>query len=533
MLRRPDLSDSARSATIGGRLIEKFDVLIIGAGSSGSVLANRLSADESCTVGLIEAGGFPTDPDISDPLKWPALQGRDYDRDYVTTPQPETAERVHRWARGRIIGGSSCLHAMAHVRGHPDDFDSWKEAGGARWSFGGLLPGFQKSENFTAFQMAGRGADGPLDVYLPDEEISPLVTAYMRAGQSLGVPKIRDHNSGELIGTAPNSLNIRAGRRLSVADAYLTSEVLARKNLTIMTGVTVEKLLFEGTRAKAVRLTGSDRSTDVFADQIVLAAGAIDTPLLAMRSGIGDAEALANIGIECRIDRREVGKNLQDHLLVLGNVYRSKQPVPPSRLQHSESLMYLNSADLRIAQGKPDIVLACVVAPSVAFGLDAPEYGTAYTFLCGVTHPTSRGHIKLGGPSLGDKPLIDPRYLETEYDRDTLRAALQIARRVGCQSALDDWRLSEVLPGEEIQSDAALDRFIAKAASTHHHPAGTCRLGRDEDAVVDPDLRLRGLDNVYVVDASIMPTLPSGPINAAVVAIAETWAGIAPDLLNR
>lgn len=511
--------------------IRNFDVLIVGAGSSGSVLANRLSADESCTVGLIEAGGFATDPDISDPLKWPALQGRDYDRDYVTIPQSFTAGRVHRWPRGRIVGGSSCLHAMAHVRGHPGDFDDWAAAAGDRWSFDGLSAGFIKSESFTAFEMAGRGTDGPLDVFLPDKEVSPVVDAYMRAGQALGVPSIRDHNSGELIGAAPNSLTIRDGRRLSVADAYLTEDVLARKNLTVMTGLSVGSLLIENTNVKGVRLVDAGSYKDLYADQTVLAAGSVDSPLLLMRSGIGDAGSLSKVGIKCRIDLREVGSNLQDHLLLLGNVYRSKKPVPPSKLQHSESLMYLNSADLGATSGRPDIVLACVVAPSVAEGLAAPEYGAAYTLLCGVTHPTSRGRILPGGPNIDDMPIIDPRYLETEHDRKTFRSALGVARTVGHHAALDDWRLSEHLPGDEIQAGPQLDAFIASAVSTHHHPAGTCRMGSDQHAVVDADLRLVGLDNLFVVDASIMPTLPSGPINAAVVAIAETWAALAPELL--
>lgn len=481
---------------------------------------------------MIEAGDWPGDPDIADPLKWPALQGRDYDRDYLTVPQPFTAQRVHHWARGRIVGGSSCLHAMAHVRGHPDDFDEWSAAGGERWSYKGLLEGFIRSERFTAFEAQGRGADGPLDVFLPDGEISPVARAYMQAGQALGAPPLRDHNSGELIGTAPNSLNIRDGHRLSVADAYLTKEVLARSNLSLMTGQAVEKLLFENNRVKGVRLAGPTGHRELHADHVILAAGAIDSPVLLMRSGIGDAEELSRASIDCHIDRPAVGTNLQDHMLLLGNVYRSKQPVPASRLQHSESLMYLNSANLGASTGRPDIVLACVVAPSVAEGLSAPDYGTAYTLLCGVTHPTSRGRILPGGPDLDDRPIIDPRYLETDHDRRTFRAALRTARLVGHHSAMNDWRLSEHLPGDSAQSDSELDAFIAAAASTHHHPTGTCRMGRDANAVVDSDLRLVGLDNLYVVDASVIPVLPSGPINASVVAIAETWAALAPELLS-
>ena len=501
-----------------------FDVLIVGAGSAGSVLASRLSEDAACLVGVVEAGGMPADPDIADPLKWPALQDRDYDWAYRTVPQKFTAGRVHEWPRGRIVGGSSCLHAMAHVRGHPRDFDAWAKAGGERWSHEGLLAGFERSERLTGHRGTSRCGQGPLDVYLPDDEVSPVVRAYMAAGTALGVPALAHHNAGDLIGTSQNSLTIRSGRRLSVADAYLTPEVLARKNLTILTDHEIEHLELVGQRAVAAICVAGGSTQRISADRIVLSAGAVSSPLILIRSGIGDPAVLREAGISCVSERREIGANLQDHLLALGNVYRSRKPVPPSRLQHSESLMYLDSGDFSRDSGPPDIVLACVVAPSVAPGLEAPPYGQAFTILCGVTHPTSRGSIRPGGPGRADRPVIDPHYLETDSDRTLFRKALRAARTVGRQAALDEWREVEVLPGPDIQSDAELDAFIARAASTHHHPAGTCRMGRDADAVVDAELKLNGFENLFVVDASVFPSLPSGPINAAVVAVAENWA---------
>ena len=504
-----------------------FDILVIGAGTAGCAVASRLSEDQACSVGLIEAGTAPDDPDIHDPLKWPALQGRSYDWNYQTVPQPHTANRIHSWARGRLLGGSSCINAMAHVRGHPDDFDAWSAAAGPQWSYEGLLPGFVWSEDFSGAASARRGRGGALAVYLPEaSELNPVVRAYMAAGEAMGVPHLGDHNNGELAGTAPNSLNIRNGRRVTAADAYLTPEVTARPNLTILAGYEVEKLGFDGQRATAAVAVHAGQAETIHAGRIVLCAGAIATPLLLMRSGIGGPATLSAAGIACRHSLPGVGQNLQDHLLALGNIYRTKQPLPPSRLQHSESLMYLHSADITWGQGTPDIVLACVAAPAITDQFNAPPYGSAFTILAGVTHPTSRGSIRPSGPTRNDPPLIDPHYLETEYDRLTFRKALKMARLVGGHAALDEWRSEEVLPGKSVTSDGELDSFIARSASTHHHPAGTCRMGRDEQSVVDDKLAVRGMAGLFVVDASVIPTLPSGPINACILAMAETWCAL-------
>jgi pyridoxine 4-oxidase len=501
-----------------------FDVLIVGAGSAGCVLAARLSENPGVTVGVIEAGGPATDPDIAIPQKWPALAGRDYDWAYRTTPQTETAGRAHDWPRGRLIGGSSCLNAMAHVRGAREDFRAWSDAtGSARWSYEGLLPAFRRTESFTGGAGEQHGAGGPMPVMLPDTELSPVVRAYLAAGLAAGIPWRGDHNTGNLLGLAPNSLTIRDGRRVTAADAYL-EPVRTRANLTVISNALVHALTLSGTRVSGVTAQIDGRLTTVSAGMTLLCAGAVATPLLLMRSGIGPAQSLERAGVACISDHRGVGENLHDHLLTAGNVYRAKQPVPSSRLQHSESLTYLDSGDLTRTDGVPDIVLGCVAAPTVTECFERPPSGTAYTILSGVTHPTSRGGLSLSGPTLDDAPIIDPAYLSTEHDRRLVRQALDAARMVGHQPALAEWRAEEIYPGIDCRSDADLEAFIQRAVMTHHHPVGTCRMGTARGSVVGADLKLHGFDGLYVVDASVIPAITSGPIHAAVLAIAETFA---------
>jgi pyridoxine 4-oxidase len=496
----------------------QFDYLIVGAGSAGCVLAARLSEDPELEIGLIEAGGPASDPAIADPKKWPLLQGREIDWRFETVPQRHTAGRVHAWPRGRVVGGSSCLNAMTHVRGHPSDFDAWAADGCPGWGYRDLLPYFIRCETSDRCPSPFHGDRGPIRLITP-EPPHEITRAYMAAGEELGFAPTDEHNGLCMTGPTLNSLTIADGRRQSVADAYLTP-ALGRSNLTLLTGCLVRALLFETQpvcRGVEVQAAGGP-ATLTARRGVILSAGTIGSPVLLMASGIGPAEDLAALDIPVQVDLPGVGGNLHDHLLCGGNLYRAKRRVPPSAYQHSESLIYVNRTG---GAGVPELVLACVVVPVTTERFAAPPVGEAYTIMFGFTQPRSRGRVRLASRDPAVAPRIDPCYLAEPYDRDAYLDALELARGVGHAEALSSWRAEELLPGPGVVAKSDRAAFLEQAAFTHHHPVGTCRMGSDEGAVVTPELSVRGVDGLFVIDASVMPRITTGPVNAAVVAIAE------------
>jgi len=422
---------------------------------------------------------------------------------------------------------------MAHMRGCRADFQRWvEETGDARWSWDSLLPSFMRSETFSGGADAVHGGSGPLPVLLPGPDLSsPLVLDYLAAWEALGVPRIPDHNQGEMLGATPNSLTIRNGERVTVSDVYL-DPVLERSNLSLHTGVVVHRLLFDHGRVRGVAVTIGDQHEVMEADEVILCGGSIGDPLLLMRSGVGDPRVLHAAGVETMLESPEVGTNLHDHLLGAGNLYSSQLPVPASQLQLSESMTYLSHRGLGETSGAADIVVGCVVGPSVSEALASEATqarpGESYTLLFGVTNPTSRGSLRISGPNIDDGPVIDPNYLDTAHDRQMFRLALEHARLVGGSKGLARWRRSEILPSSPAMTVAQADSFIARAAITHHHPVGTLRMSRLESAPVSPDLKFRGLEGLHVVDASVIPAITSGPVHAAVIAIAESFSASYP-----
>tara|TARA_B100000029_G_scaffold482269_2_gene532097 strand:+ start:3001 stop:4554 length:1554 start_codon:yes stop_codon:yes gene_type:complete len=497
--------------------------IVIGGGSAGCVIASRLSEDPSIHVTLMEAGPATSHIGIDDPKRWHTLGGSVFDWAFTTSCQKYTAGRKHQWPRGKILGGSSSINAMAHVRGHPSDFDDWKNDGCNDWSYDDLLPYFIKSETSAYSESPYHGATGPLQLMQPDSP-HEITQCFLAAAEGFGMQPIAEHNGAKMLGPTLNTLNIVDNKRQSAADAYLRP-ALARNNITVVDNCLVDRLLInKNGGCIGVTYIKNGNTNEIYSTAgVILCAGAIGSPQILLRSGIGCAKRAQKLGIQPTIDLPGVGQNLHDHCLGAGNMYLSRRALPKSQYQHSESLLYV---DTKSSCGKPDIVLACVVLPVATEQFELPTDESAYTIMYGVTSPKSRGMIELQSTDPFAHPIIDPNYLGHPEDRISFIDALDFAREIGASSMLSEWRKSEHLPGPNIQSIAEKTIFNAQAAFTHHHPVGTCRMGTDSTSVVSPRLQVHGIENLFVVDASIMPKITSGPTNAAVVAIAEKASDI-------
>lgn len=499
-----------------------YDYIVIGAGSAGCVLANRLTENPKTTVLLIEAGNPDTKPEIHIPLECTHLPGTEVDWGYFSEPEPYLSDRQIFLPRGKVLGGSSSINFLVYLRGNPHDYDHWQELGNPGWSYQDVLPYFKKSENQQRGADAYHGVDGELSV---TDVITPAVASqrFIDAAVQLGYPHNPDFNGKQQEGAGPIQMTIKDGKRHSAATAFLLP-ILQRPNLTTTTGALVTRLLFEDTRAVGVEYLheGTLHQARVNSE-VILSAGAFDSPKLLMLSGIGDAEQLQAMGIPVVADLPGVGQNLQDHILV-PVVCNATQDLHTATTSDgiAEAGLFLHSENNLNAA--PDLEL--VFGPMLLSPPGYPISRLGFTALIALVHPENIGSVKLRSHDPKDAPMIRLNYLQSQSDVNKLIAGVRLMRQLFQTSAFDEFRGEEIVPGADVQSDEALEAFVRENCGTVYHPIGTCKMGTDSMAVVDPELRVYGVEGLRVVDASVMPTLITGHTNAPTIMIGEKAADL-------
>jgi len=498
-----------------------FDYIIVGAGSAGCVIAARLSEKADCNVLLLEGGGPDSHPDVQNPGKWPTLFKTAMDWGYNTVPIRNCNGRVDHVPRGKMLGGCHSHNANAWVRGHRSDFDSWAYQGCAGWSWADVLPVFKKIEDWHGAPSSLRGRGGPLYIE-PPLDPSPVAKAFVESGPAIGLPKVEDNNGPDMLGTSFFNMTILAGERNSVARAYL-HPAMSRKNLTVVTHAEANRLVLNGSRCVGVEYMHEGKPKTVRATrEVVLSAGVIGSPCILMRSGIGPEDDLKRLSIPVVAKLAGVGRNLQDHVLVAGINYECKGPLPPPRNNGAESTMWWKSNPRLIGPDiQPVIIEFPFATPALADRLPNPN---CYAIAPSIVRPASRGTVKLVSADPKVSPAIDVNFMARDADINAMLFAIDLCRKMGASAAFNDLRLREVMPGPLGRSE--MIEFIRMGATTYFHPTSTCKMGIDDESVVDPQLRVYGIDGLRVADASIMPTVTSGNTNAPSVMIGEKLSSL-------
>jgi choline dehydrogenase len=517
----------------------EYDTVIVGAGSAGCVLAHRLSADPSRRVLLVEAGGSDRSPLIRAPGGLlPIMMSGAFNWGYESTPQKHLHDRVLYLPRGRVLGGSSSTNGMVYCRGTRSDYDEWVRLGNAGWSHAEVLPYFRRAETHELGESAWHGGSGPLHVGRPRVK-HPLARAFVEAGQQAGHPYNDDTNGARRFGFGPTDVTAWRGRRQSTSIAYLRP-ARRRRNLDVITHALATRVLFERRRAIGMELARGRGVQRVHAaSEVILAAGALNSPKLLLLSGVGGGSQLRARGIPVVQDLPGVGENLHDHLAthvklrsrVPNSMFKYFGPVQgalavaryvalregPLADPGMEAVAFVGSAP---GLADPDLKFHFLMALYRNNGRELiPEHG--FGAHVNAVQPRSRGSVRLASADPAAAPLIDQNYLADPHDLEVMRAGIRIAREVFRQPAFDRFRGDELAPGSQATSDADLDAYVREKSEADYHSVGTCRMGNDALAVVDAELRVHGLDGLRVVDASVMPRIVSGNTNLATIMIAE------------